>query len=156
MAEIENLMLANHAEAVNGLLYLTGGGWTHHWRGPAQAGQPRPSQIGFAATIIAPAGEVTSQFPFAVRITAGDGTEVVRADGTMTIGSGDAVTTKRAALAGNFGVAFPVSGRYELGVEIPGSRRSVEFWVHDQPMPGSAPSPGSRTAPGSENLPGYI
>jgi hypothetical protein len=156
MAEVETVMLANHAEAVNGLLYVTGGGWSHHWRGPRQTGQPMPSQVAFAATITAPATEPAADIPFTVRITGGDGSEVMRADGTMSMGSGDATSIKRAPLAGNFGIAFPTDGRYQLTVEIPGSRRSVEFWVHDQAMPAPsqpAEQPGSHR---SDNAPGYI
>jgi hypothetical protein len=156
MAEVETVMLANHAEAVNGLLYVTGGGWSHHWRGPRQTDQPVPSQVAFAATITAPPTEPASDISFTVRITGGDGAEVMRADGTMSMGSGDATSIKRAPLAGNFGIAFPGDGRYELTVEIPGSRRSVEFWVHDQPMPVPGQPQGQPGAPRSENTPGYI
>jgi hypothetical protein len=158
VAEIEGVMLANHAEAVNGLLYVSGGGWSHHWRGPHQAGQPVPSQIAFAATITAPAKEPSTDLSFTVRITAASGSEVMRATGTMTMGRGDSVSVKRGAIAGNIGIAFPDQGRYELTVEIPGSRRSVEFWVHDQPMPtpGSPGEPPAPSHPAPENTRGYI
>ena len=157
MAEIESVLLANHAEAINGLLYVSGGGWSHHWRGAHPAGQPVASQLAFAATITAPAGEPAAEIPFTVRIIAADGNEVMRADGTMSMGPGDAVSMKRTALAANVGIAFPGDGRYELTVEIPGSLRTVEFWVHDQPMPGGPPPPpGERATHRGENTPGYI
>ena len=156
MAEVEGVMLANHAEAVNGLLYVTGGGWTHHWRGPRQTEQPPPSQVAFAATITAPATDPAAEIPFTVRITGGDGGELLRADGTMSMGPGDSVSIKRVALAGNFGIAFPTDGRYELTVEIPGSSRSVEFWVHDQAMPGPGKPPESPATSGPESTRGYI
>ncbi|MFN2590669.1 MAG: hypothetical protein ABR518_07850 [Actinomycetota bacterium] len=160
MAEVETVLLANHAEAVNGLLYLAGGGWTHHWRGVPQPGQPMPpSTVAFASTITAPATEPPAAIPFTVRITGADGAEVMRAEGTLSLGAGDSVSTKRAAFAGNFGIAFPADGRYELTVEIPGSRRSVEFWVHDQPMPppGQGPQSGQAQHGGrSDPTPGYI
>ena len=51
MAELEILMLANHAEAANGLLYVLGGGWTHHWRPPPPSEGPvQPSTIDIHAT----------------------------------------------------------------------------------------------------------
>jgi len=156
VAEVESLMLANHAEALNGLLYIAGGGWSHHWRGPRPPGQPMPSQIAFAATITAPATEQVGEIAFTVRISGGEDSEVMRADGTMNIGPGDDRSIKRAALAGNFGIAFPADGRYELSVEIPGSRRSVEFWVHDQPMPEAGQPPESPTVSGPESTFGYI
>jgi hypothetical protein len=156
VTEVETVILANHAEALNGLLYVSGGGWSHHWRGPRPAGQPAsPSQVAFAATITASATEVVAEIPFTVLIT-GPGTgEVMRATGTMTIGSGDAKSERRAALAGNFGIAFPEEGRYELIVEIPGSRRRVEFWVHDQAMPAPTQPPEPPTT-GPETTRGYI
>ncbi len=156
MTDVETVLLANHAEAVNGLLYVAGGGWSHHWRGFQQPGQPAPSQLGFAATITAPADEPATEIPFTVLIRRAEGDEVVRAEGKMSMGPGDGVSIKRAAFAGNFGIAFPSDGRYELSVEIPGSRRSVEFWVHDQPMPGPGMAPEPDTAAAPDNAPGYI
>jgi hypothetical protein len=158
MAEVESVMLANHAEAVNGLLYVAGGGWSHHWRGPRQAGQPgpSPSQIAFAATIMASATEPVAEIPFTVLITGTSTGEVMRATGTMTMGPGDSISERRAALAGNFGIAFPGEGRYELTVEIPGSRRSVGFWVHDQAMPARPERPETPATNGPETTRGYI
>lgn len=151
-------MLANHAEALNGLLYVSGGGWSHHWRGsrPADQPAPAPSQVAFAATITASATETVAELPFTVLITGAAAGEVMRASGTMTIGSGDAKSQRRAALAGNFGIAFPDEGRYELTVEIPGSRRTVEFWVHDQAMPTPAKPPERPATSGPETTRGYI
>jgi hypothetical protein len=159
VAEVETVMLANHAEAMNGLLYVSGGGWSHHWRGPRPGGQPAPSQVAFAATITASATETVGEIPFIVLINGAGAGEIMRATGTMTIGSGDAKSQRRAALAGNFGIAFPGEGRYELTVEIPGSRRTVEFWVHDQAMPATPGPPGAPatgTPPGPETTRGYI
>jgi hypothetical protein len=156
VVEVETVMLANHAEALNGLLYVSGGGWSHHWRGPRPAGQPAPSQVAFAATITASAKESVAEIPFTVLINGAGPGEIMRATGTMSIGSGDAKSQRRAALAGNFGIAFPDEGRYELTVEIPGSRRTVEFWVHDQVMPAPPEAPASGTPPGPETTRGYI
>lgn len=157
MAEIETVLLANHAEAVNGLLYLSGGGWSHHWRGPRQEGQPMPSQIAFAATITAGADEPPGTIPFSFRITTANGNEVIRADGSLTIGPGDSTSVRRVPVVANVGIAFPEEGHYRLTVEIPNSTRSVEFWVHDQPMPGMpAQPPGDQGFHPGDNSPGYI
>ncbi len=40
---IEFLILAHHVEAVNGLLYISGGGWNDHRRVPAHGVPPAPS-----------------------------------------------------------------------------------------------------------------
>src|SRR5438128_8666025 len=85
MAELEILMLANHAEAANGLLYVLGGGWTHHWRPPPPSEGPvQPSTIAIAAAFLI--GRAESQdHPFSLRIEGEGGEEILRMEGSFRV-----------------------------------------------------------------------
>jgi hypothetical protein len=84
MAEVETLMLANHAEATNGLLYVLGGAWTHHWRPPPAAGeQAQPSSISVAAVFLVQPDEVGRQHSFLFRIEPEEGEEILRLEGDL-------------------------------------------------------------------------
>lgn len=138
MARIENLMLANHAESVNGLLYVHGGGWTHHWRDPEAS--ERPSQIAVAATVMLDPGQAEVPFVIIVRTTGGE--EVLRADGMLHGSAGGAPGPVRTGIAMNANIVFPGEGAYVLTAEIAGAAGpTVEFWVHDR-----APDTGGAAA----------
>lgn len=143
MARIENLMLANHAESVNGLLYVHGGGWTHHWRG-ADAGE-HASQLAVAATVLL---EGEAEVPFVVIVRAAGGDEVLRADGMLHGSAGGPGEQVRTGIALNASVIFPGEGAYELTAEIGGQAGPVVgFWVHDRvPDPGSPDTEPGGTA----------
>src|SRR5665213_3177253 len=67
--EIENMILANHVEAVNGLLYISGGGWTDHWRPAAtNPGQPVVSHLGVGVTVLVPWIASGSPYPLSVPV----------------------------------------------------------------------------------------
>ena len=75
-AQFELLCLANHVEAINGLLYMTGGGWTEHHRPPLQPnGSTTISHIGIAVMVRIPWNETNRPHRFQVEIQdlAGDG-----------------------------------------------------------------------------------
>jgi hypothetical protein len=50
---IESLILGNHVEVSNNLLYVSGGGWTDHWR-PIMDGKPAGSIFGVGLVVIIP------------------------------------------------------------------------------------------------------
>jgi hypothetical protein len=151
MAQVENVMLANHAEAVNGLLYVNGGGWTHHWRGtPGPAGYP-PSSLAVVITFLAGQHEEGRDIPFVIKIVGEGDAESLRADGTFVVNPTPAPGLRRSSFAANVNMVFPQGGRYRLVVDIPGqSQREVEFWVHDQ-APNQAPAPEQ-----PRHTPGYM
>ncbi len=146
MPEVENLVLANHVEAVNGLLYISGGGWTDHWR-PQQplGGPPIVSHLGVAVTVVVPASAPTIPQQLSVAIeddqerqVAGMQTQInqVRPPG---LPAGQA---QRISLALTFNIVFPVAGEYRLvarlGIVPP---RELTFRVHDVAPPGSEVPP---------------
>ena len=155
MALVETLMLANHVEVANGLLYIHGGGWTHHWRRPEIPGQDRqPSPLSAAISFVVPSKEADRPHPFVLAIhppNEGEA-EVVRVEGSFTVTPRPGSTEEfhRNCLGVNLSVVFPAEGRYVLSCEIPGQgRREVVFWVHDQRQ-------GTAAEPSTGSVPGYI
>ena len=143
MAQVETLMLANHAESLNGLLYIHGGGWSHHWRGQVAGSQdPAPSQFAIATTFLLDAGETGRPHAFVVRVASDRGEEVLRAEGSLDGGTpGSAEAPFRTGVALNASVPFPHEGTYTLTAEIDGrGGAAVVFWVHDS-APGAAQPP---------------
>lgn len=141
MAQVETLMLANHAESLNGLLYVHGGGWSHHWR-PVE-GEPPPSQFAIAATFLIEPSELGREFPVVFRIVSDQGEEVMKAEGPLRAAdrAGPGETYSRAAIAVNANVVFPHEGAYTISSAIGETGASaVVFWVHDQPPPGAQQS----------------
>ena len=151
MAELEILMLANHAEAANGLLYVLGGGWTHHWRPPPPPqGQVQASTIAIAAAFLIRRAE-SPDHPFSLRIEGDGGTEVLRMEGSFRVGDPQAAVDfpARNVFAANANVVFASAGAYRLVGEVDnGTPRIVTFWVHDgMPRP-EAPAPGDSAPTG--------
>ena len=152
MAELEILMLANHAEATNGLLYVLGGGWTHHWRPPPpprDQGQGQPSAIAIAAAFLIDGAE-DAEHPFSLRIEDAAGSDVLRAEGSFRVGDPQAAAEfpTRNVFAVNASVVFVGAGAYRLVGEVDhGTPRVVPFWVHDG-MPQRPEQPAEADATG--------
>lgn len=144
MATVETLMLANHAEAVNGLLYMMGAGWDVVRQPAAHQGQePPPVSFGVGVTILVPWTETNTPRGLRLWIESEDGGEpLLHLDGTLEVGRPPGVprgSDRRAVLAANAQVVFPSAGSYRLVAEIDGERRTVSFQVQrDQAVPGAA------------------
>lgn len=141
MPAIENLMVANHAEAVNGLLYVSGGGWTEHWRGAkTDEGQYAPSHLGIALTLLTSWSETNRRYPVKLIVETEDGgDELVKVGGEMESGRPPGVpegTDLRAVIAVNVEITYPAPGGYRVVAEVGQDQRTVSFRVHDQPTPG--------------------
>ena len=146
MPEVENLVLANHVEAVNGLLYISGGGWTDHWRPqPPAGGPPIVSHLGVAVTVVVPpaAAPIPQQLSVAIedeqeRQVAGVQTQINQSRPAGL----PAGQPQRIALALTFNIVFPVAGEYRLvarlGISAP---RELRFRVHDVAPPAAAAPP---------------
>lgn len=139
MPQLETLLLANHVEAVNGLLYIAGGGWTDHWRTPTPEGPPPISNLGIGVGILVPWGETNRKHKIAIRVESEDGSpELVRIDGEFEVGRPPGIPAgidQRAVLGINANLQFPTSGGYRIVAECRESTKSVSFRVHDNPPP---------------------
>ncbi len=144
--EVETLILANHVEAVNGLLYISGGGWTDHWRPQPPVGSaPILSHLGVAVTVVVPASAPPVPQQLSVTVEDDQGRQVAGMQTQLNQARPPGLPpgqAQRIALALTFNLVFPMAGEYRivarLGISSP---RELPFRVHDVATPElSAPS----------------
>lgn len=139
MPEIELLTLANHVEAVNGLLYMMGAGWTDLWRQiPPQGGRIPPAHFGIGVAVLVPWNETNHRHHVAVRVENSDGRELITAESEVDMGrppGSQPGQDFRAVLAINANVEFPGAGRYRVVASVGDNQRCVTFRVNDVPAP---------------------
>jgi hypothetical protein len=140
MAEIEYVLLANHAEAVAGLLYVSGGSWTDQWRGRRPPGAPTPpTHFGIGVSVLIPWNDTNRPHHLVIRIEGEDGGgELARAEADLEAGRPPGLARgvdQRAVLALNVDMAFPQPGGYRVVAEMRDQVKTVSFRVHDEPLP---------------------
>jgi len=136
---IDTLLLANHVEVVNGLLYVSGGGWTEHRR-PVTPQGPALSHLGIGVSVLVPWNETNAPHTFTVLIEDEDATPIVKIDGQINVGRPPALPagSEQAVLLGfPLNVQFPHPGTYRAVVTLDedGDSKHWTFRVHDLPMP---------------------
>lgn len=146
LPRIENLMLANHVEAVNGMLYIAGGGWTDHWRqATTPNGQPVVSQIGVALTLLVPWTASGHIHRLQLSIEDSVGAQIANLGTQLNSTRPPGLPTGadlRTVLALTVNVVFPKPGDYRLvAALVDQPPRVVDFRVHDvvQPPPTQPP-----------------
>lgn len=138
--KIDMLMPANHAEAVNGLLYLSGGGWTDHHRRVVGSQVPL-SHFGVALSVRVPWNETNTPHTFAVDIQNEDATTTIaHIDGQINIGRPPQITpgsVQHAVIAIMVETIFPAPGGYLIAATIDGDadKATWPFQVHDTRAP---------------------
>jgi len=137
MAAIDILALANHAEAINGLLYLSGAGWTNVTRVYPVGEQPNPHHFGIGISVLVPWSEANDRHSLAVWIESEDGGEPLMkaAEGELEVGRPAGLphgSDLRSVLAIDATVAFPRQGGYRAVVELNGDRSTYAFTVTDR------------------------
>lgn len=148
MPEIEYVTLANHAEAINGLLYLQGAGWTDVMVEALPNGQLRPIHMGVGVSILVGWNETNVAYPMGFQMIHEDGGEPVLAgEGQVETGrpAGAAPGAElRNVLAIGADVVFPRPGGYRFEVSLANVTKGVSFRVHLPP--GAAPRGTGPTA----------
>jgi hypothetical protein len=139
--QIEYVTTAAHAEAHNGLLYLTGAGWTDINRPVDGNGNAGPVAIGIGVSIIIGWTEANVQVPFRLVVEDEDQHRppLVEAQGQIEQGRPPGVapgSDLRNVLAMNGIVAFPAAGGYRITATVGEESKSVSFRVRDA---GAAP-----------------
>lgn len=136
MASIEFLILANHAEAQNGLLYISGAGWTELYRGQLGAnGEPPINHFGIATSVSVPWEETNRIHRLIIRIERDDETELGRVEADFELGRPPGLpegAEQRAALGIGADIAFPELGGHRVVARVGDHERSVSFRVRDQ------------------------
>jgi hypothetical protein len=134
---IDVLIIANHAEAINGLLYLSGGGWTDLHR-IVQDGNAPVSHFGVGISVRIPWHETDDSHKFVLDIENEDATAVIaHAEVQVKVGRPPQLprgAVQHAVLAINVDTIFPAQGGYRVIAKIDDGK-SIATWpfrVHDQ------------------------
>ena len=133
MPQIEFVLNADHAEAINGKLYLHGAGWTDVVQQVGPGGQPGIVHMGIAVSILIGWNETNRRFPLIVTVQHEDGDELTRVDAQVEAGRPPGVPAGsdfRSVLAIGAEIQFPKTGGYRLRAELDGEERTVRFRVH--------------------------
>jgi hypothetical protein len=139
--EVEFLILADHAEAVNGKLYLMGGGWDRR----LIADFRQPQTFAVALSLLIPWTETNRPLPVSVSLTDLDGRAFAPPLQTQ-LTAGRPANAKpgqklRYMLAVNFQTIIPQPGEYLIEGRVADSpaRRVTFFAEATPPGPGAAP-----------------
>lgn len=132
MPELEFAVIANHAEAINGLLYLQGAGWTDIRQPVGPNGQPGIVHFGMAVSILIGWNETNRRFPVKLVVVHEDGQELASVQAQVEAGRPPGLPAGsdiRSVLAVNAEAQFPQPGTYEFRAELGEKVRSTSFRV---------------------------
>jgi hypothetical protein len=140
MATVEYLLLANHAEVQNGLLYVSGAGWTNLFRGSRNPDDPPPfNHFGIGASLLIPWDETNQRHQLVIRVVQdGSDEELARIEGGIEVGRPSGLESgeeQRIVMGVGVDVQFPQEGSYRAAMQIGEDERSITFRVFDQPKP---------------------
>jgi hypothetical protein len=142
--EIEYVTLANHVEAINGLLYMLGAGWTDIRPPVDPEGRLGPVHFGIGVSVLVGWNETNQRYPVELTITHEDGGEpLVRVEGQIEQGRPPGLapgSDLRSVIGLDADVQFPRPGGYVVRVAMPGQEKSVSFRVV-APQPAAPPRP---------------
>lgn len=145
MPTIETLLLANHAEAHRGMLYLMGGGWTVTTRRMREGAPPPVNHFGVAVTVIVPWTETGERHELDIWMEGEDGgAPIMRLKTTFQAGRPKSLppgADQRHVLAFGVDARFPSAGGYRVVAEVAGSRRDYPFRVTDAISPAAPDTP---------------
>jgi hypothetical protein len=139
MSELEYVLLADHAEAVNGRLNVLGAGWTDQYRGVVLGAGAPISHFGIGVSVLVPWNETNRPHRLGIRIEDEDGANIGGLEADLEMGRPPGIahgSDQRAVLGVNVNLTFPRPGGYRVVAELAGQTRTLSFRVHDDPPPG--------------------
>jgi hypothetical protein len=137
---VESLMLANHAESVNGLLYISGGGCNIHRRIVSPEGAATLSHLGLALIIAVPWHQTNLTHDLIIKFRDEDANVIANINSQLNMGRPPLLrpgTTQYANVGLPMDIVFPHAGDYEIVASIEGvgnSERRWTFQVQDVPQ----------------------
>jgi hypothetical protein len=126
--DIDFALIADHAELVNGKLYLMGGGWDTY----NAAAEPIQFQPAIALGVRIGWEETNRNVPVRVAVEDDDGAELVRADGTLMVGRPpglEAGATQLAQMTARLPLTLPRFGGYRVHVTVGTGETAVERFL---------------------------
>ncbi len=133
--QIDTLIVANHAEAINGLLYLSGAGWTDLHR-HIQGGLAPVSHFGIGMVIRVPWQETNHKHSYIVEVrTSAADAVIVHAEGEISVGRPPQLppgSIQHTVVAITVDLTFPHAGSYQVIAMMDGKDAPAwTFRVHD-------------------------
>jgi hypothetical protein len=140
MADFEFVILANHAEAQNGLLYLSGAGWNDANLLFTPEGPSTPLHFGIAVSVLVPWAETNRRHRLEMWVEHEDGGDaLLQAEGDLEVGRPAGIqqgSDQRAVLALNTITQFPKAGGYRVVARLDASKtRTIPFRVKNLGIP---------------------
>lgn len=133
--QLDALIVANHLEAINGLLYVSGGGWTDLHRRIRGSSAPA-SHFGIGMIVRVPWQETNQPHHFTVDIRSDqDNQMIAHAEGEIRVGQPPQLargSEQHAVVAITIDTTFPNAGGYHVIAAIDGEHMANwSFRVHD-------------------------
>ena len=154
MPMIEYVTLAHHAEAIDGLLYLQGAGWSDLEQPIDTEGNVGTLHLGIGVSILVGWNETNREYPITVSVEHEDGGRLFAVEGSLEAGRPVGATPgadMRSVLAVSGEVQFERPGRYvvkaSVGDDSGGSERAVSFRVIFPGQPAGGGGPADFTLP---------
>jgi len=157
MPQIEYVTLAHHAEAIDGLLYLQGAGWSDLEQPVDAEGNLGMMHLGIGVSIVIGWNETNRSFPLTISVEHEDGEQLFAVEGAVESGRPAGLTPGsdlRSVLAVSGEVQFGRPGGYVVrafvGDDTGGSSRNASFRVH---YPAGMQPPAAPSGPADFQLP---
>ncbi len=129
-ARVDYLILANHVEAVNGLLYISGGGWTEMHRRMLPNGQAPMTHLGIGISVAVSWSQTNIMHHMVIQLEDDEAVPVVHAETTLSVGRPPQLppgTEQHIVLAMPLDLTFPHAGGYRILVSLD-SEEPVKVW----------------------------
>jgi hypothetical protein len=131
--EVDWVVLAKHAEAVQGHMNLAGAGFYNLQTPPTEEGQVPMVHIGIGVCLVVPWTHTNQKFPLHLSIVSEDGRELFTAEAEVEAGRAPGMKhgeDSRAYMAVNTILPMPPPGGYRVLARFAKHTRSAPFRVH--------------------------
>ncbi len=135
---LDFLLVANHVEVINGLIYVSGGGWTEHRR-PVTPQGPALSHLGIGVSVLVPWTATNQPHTLKIVIEDEDAAPLLNIDGQINVGRPSTLPagSEQSVLLGfPLNILFPHAGTYRAvaSVDEGGETKHWTFRVFDVAM----------------------
>lgn len=140
MATIELFTVANHAEAINGLLYLSGGGWSQIRRMQNPDGTVGSNRFAVAFYADVRWEDAGKPIPMRMQIVDSENNLATQFEGTITADTPPVKPENgslRVVLSLDVNIVFGKTGLHRMTLFLDDDEAEVEFYVYDMVQTGA-------------------